>query len=322
MNCLICKKNDNVNFLSDFRLEIREDEKYFRDAKIFRCSACDFSFVSPMPSTEKLDYFYEKVYRSNARPPFLVSENFEDQKKYYLEDKNLSYISYLTTLIDAKKIKNFYDFGGGNGDIGYALKKKFPKMNLFCTEGDKYCEKILNERGYKNIKNLNDIDKKFDLITTTHSLEHLSDINSILIKFKEILNKDGHIFFEVPNCTKEYFDGRIYDSPHLLFFTEKSIKKLAEIHNLEIINLSFAAYSFADDHKYQRESQQEYYNSRKKIVSIYNLKRILKKIIPQKIISFRQDFIKMKSLRKDFKLDWFINNSGDNCYIRGILKKR
>ncbi len=57
MNCLICKKNDNVNFLSDFRLEIREDEKYFRDAKIFRCSACDFSFVSPMPSTEKLDYF-------------------------------------------------------------------------------------------------------------------------------------------------------------------------------------------------------------------------------------------------------------------------
>ena len=96
---------------------------------------------------------------------------------------------------------------------------------------------------------------------------------------------------------------------------------MAEIHNLEIINLSFAAYSFADDHKYQRESQQEYYNSRKKIISIFNLKRILKKIIPQKIISFRQDFIKMKSLRKDLKLDWFINNAGDNCYIRGILKK-
>ena len=34
------------------------------------------------------------------------------------------------------------------------------------------------------------------------------------------------------------------------------------------------------------------------------------------------DFIKMKSLRKDLKLDWFINNSGDNCYMRGIFKKR
>ena len=63
--------------------------------------------------------------------------------------------------------------------------------------------------------------QKFDLITTTHSLEHLSDINSIFTKFKEILNKDGHIFFEVPNCTKEYFDGRAYDSPHLLFLQQK-----------------------------------------------------------------------------------------------------
>ena len=50
--------------------------------------------------------------------------------------------------------------------------------------------------------------------------------------------------------------------------------------------------------------------------------KILKKLIPQKIISFRQDFIKMKNIRKDLKLNWFINNTGDNCYIRGILKKR
>ena len=89
-----------------------------------------------------------------------------------------------------------------------------------------------------------------------------------------------------------------------------------------IVNLTFSAYSFENDHKYQRESQQEYYNSRKKIFSIYNLKKILKKLIPQKIISFRQDFIKMKNIRKDLKLNWFINNTGDNCYIRGILKKR
>ena len=89
-----------------------------------------------------------------------------------------------------------------------------------------------------------------------------------------------------------------------------------------MIVLIYFSYSFENDHKYQRESQQEYYNSRKKIFSIYNLKKILKKLIPQKIISFRQDFIKMKNIRKDLKLNWFINNTGDNCYIRGILKKR
>ena len=129
MNCLICNKDKDIKFLSDFKLEIFEDEKYFSNAKIFQCSSCDFSFVHPMPSNEKLNYFYEKIYRSNERPPFLVSENYEDQKKYYLEDKNLSYVNYITTLIDVKKINSFYDFGGGNGDLGYALKK-FSKINL------------------------------------------------------------------------------------------------------------------------------------------------------------------------------------------------
>ena len=89
-----------------------------------------------MPSEDTLNYFYEKVYRSDGRPPYLVSENYEDQKKHYLEDKNLSYLIYLTSLIDLKKIKKLYDFGGGDGDLGYALKKKFPQLQLFCTEHD------------------------------------------------------------------------------------------------------------------------------------------------------------------------------------------
>ena len=59
-------------------------------------------------------------------------------------------------------------------------------------------------------------------------MEHLSDINSIFEKFSEILNPKGYIFFEVPNCSKEYWQGRPYDGPHLLFYTKKSIEMLAE----------------------------------------------------------------------------------------------
>ena len=40
-----------------------------------------------------------------------------------------------------------------------------------------------------------------------------------------------------------------------------------------------------------------------------------------KIISLRHDYMKMKNLKKDLRLDWFLNNTGDNCYIRGIFKK-
>tara|TARA_B100001057_G_scaffold494022_1_gene589718 strand:+ start:38 stop:1006 length:969 start_codon:yes stop_codon:yes gene_type:complete len=321
MDCLICNKNNSVKFLDNYKLEIKEDTNYFKDLKIYRCDDCDFCFVNPMPSEQKLNHFYENIYRSGGRPPYLVSENYEDQKKHYLEDKNLSYLLYLTTLVDVKKVKNFYDFGGGDGDLGHALKKKFPQLKLFCTEGDSQCKKILDDRGYSNLKDFSKIDQKFDLITTTHSLEHLSDINSIFKKFKEILNSNGYIFFEVPNCPKEYWEGRPYDGPHLLFYTKKSIEKLAQIHNFEIINFSFSAYSFEKDHLYQRDSQNSYYNSLKGLFPSSKIKKILKKFIPNRLISFRQDLARIKVLRNDIKLDWFMNNTGDNCYIRGILRK-
>ena len=202
MRCLICNKSENVKFLDHYKLEIKEDKNYFKNAKIYRCDDCDFGFVHPMPSDKDLNYFYENIYRSDGRPPYLVSENYDDQKKHYLEEKNLSYLLYLTSLVDVTKIKNLYDFGGGDGDLGFALKKKFPQLNLYCTEGDSHCEKILADRGYINFKNLNDINKKFDLIITTHSLEHLSSINNIFLKFNEILNSNAYIFFEVPNCPK------------------------------------------------------------------------------------------------------------------------
>jgi len=74
------------NFSLIYKLEIFEDKNFFEDAKIYRCEKCDFAFVYPMPSDKKLDLFYKEVYRSNGRPPYLVSENYNDQKKHYLED--------------------------------------------------------------------------------------------------------------------------------------------------------------------------------------------------------------------------------------------
>lgn len=320
MNCPICNLTNFVTFLDDYKLEIKEDADYFKFAKIYKCKECDFGFVHPMPSEEKLNFFYEKVYRSKGRPPYLVTENYEDQKKHYLEDKNLSYLLYISSLINLKNIKKLYDFGCGDGDLGYALKKKFPQIQLYCTENDSHCKKILEERNFKNLIDLNGINETFDLIITTHSLEHLSDPNYIFSKFNKFLNKNGFIFFEVPNCPNEYWAGRPYDGPHLLFYTKKSFEVLAKKYGFEFINFSYSAYSFSDDHKYQKESQEQYYKSIS-VFSLNYLKKILKKFIPKKIVSFRQDFQAIKNIRSEKKMNWFVNNTGDNCYIRGIFKK-
>ena len=321
MKCFICKKSETVKFLDDYKLEIKEDIKFFHDLKIYNCSDCDFSFVNPIPSDNKLNYFYKHIYRAIGRPPYWMTKNYEDIKRCYLQDQNLNHMVYLTSLINLSKIKSLYDFGGGYGDLGFLLKKKFPNLNLFCTENDDNCKNILKERGYRNFENLKDINTKFDLITTLHSLEHFTDTN-IFSKFNEMLNPNGFIFFEVPNCPKEYFQGRPYDSPHLLFFTSKSMHKIAEIYNMEFVNFSYSSYSFDDDHKYQRESQNLYEELNKSKFSRAKLKQTFKKIVPNFLINLRRNFLEGRNTKREERANWFANNTGDNCYIRGILKKK
>ena len=57
-------------------------------------------------------------------------------------------------------------------------------------------------------------------------------------------------------------------------------------------------------------------------ILVSKVKKLLKKILPKKIISYRQDLLQLKKIRSDVKMNWFVNNTGDNCYIRGILQKK
>ena len=320
MKCVICNSKDNVNFRDNYLLEIDEDKDVFNEAKIYCCKSCDISFVFPMPSEDKLNYFYTNVYRAPYKPPYFLTEVYEDLKLQCLEDRYFNYLVYLTSLVDLRKIKKLYDFGAGNGDLGYLLKKKFPHLELYSTESDKYCKKLLKERGYKNFEDLNEIEEKFDLIITLHTLEHLTS-TSIFSKFYNLLNKDGLIFFEVPNCTKKFFDLRVYDSPHLIFYTKKSFEKISQLHNLVFINFSYAFYPIEYDRKFSLDSKYSYIKNYKSKFSLMRLKVFLKRFIPKSIINFRRDLYKLKRINNEDRVNWFANNTGNNCYIRGILRK-
>ena len=107
----------------------------------------------------------------------------------------------------------------------------------------------------------------------------------------------------------------------ICYFIQKSFEKLLEIHGFKFINFSYSAYTFKEDHYFQKISQDSYYKGKNSIISLTKIKRILKKIIPYKIIKLRQDLIKISSFRDDSRMNWFVNNTGDNCYIRGRIKR-
>ena len=65
---------------------------------------------------------------------------------------------------------------------------------------------------------------------------------------------------------------------------------------------------------YQKYDHENAYKSGKYL-------RLIKKILPNSILSTLRNYKLGKDSGKLSKLDWFINNTGENAYMRGILKK-
>ena len=72
------------------------------------------------------------------------------------------------------------------------------------------------------------------------------------------------------------------------------------------------------DNTFQSDAQKKYLRDKKSFLS----KSSLKKFIPNYLISLRRYLIKGKKIDNPERMMWFTNNTGKNCYIRGILRKK
>lgn len=308
--CIFCNSN-KLEFIDKYKYEIESDNKYLGNMEIFKCNDCNFAFTIPMPEIKLLDIFYKNIYRNINRPHY-YSKNY---KKYsYLFDINLEYLSYLTSSINFNKINSIFDFGAGLGNLGYALKKKYKHLNLFCLESDENCKDILNQRGYKNFKNFDEIDMKFDLVISLHVFEHLTDLN-VIRNLLNYIDVNGYLFFEVPNCDFEKgYKKRIFDSPHLIFFNKSNINNFFDKTNLSKISLINASYSVEHDIENQLLSKNKH-NKKSLLSKLYLL---IRKFIPTFVKYLRMRY---KNDLSDQKLKWYYNNNENSRCIRGLYKK-
>ena len=311
--CISCKKG-NLEFLDDYKYEINKDINFLGKMKIYECQDCKLAFSYPMPQISKLEEFYRKVYRSQNRHHYY---SYFDKKFSYLFDINLEYISYLTANIDFNNIKYILDFGAGLGNIGYALKKKFKHLELFCIESDENCLNTLKERGYKNIKNIEEANCKFDLVISLHVLEHLTNLE-FFNEITKFIKKDGYFFFEVPNSDFNLgYKKRIFDSPHLIFFNIKNINTIFQKNGMFQISLLNASYTIDHDIENQLKS---FIVFNKNSIAL-KIKKLLKKFMPLFFIVIIRKYLIYSNALSDDKLKWYFNNLSTGRCLRGIYKK-
>ena len=181
---------------------------------------------------------------------FNYSVEFLAKKRIILNAKNV--LNYIKKAI--KNHRNLLDIGSG---FGYFLKeseKVFdyslglePSVNLYS-----FSRKILKtnvkkqtfQKFFKTNKN-----RRFDVITMIHVIEHVKDPESFILKALGLLNRDGILFIETPNLNSRLFEAEQKDytfltpPEHLFIFSIDSFKEiLNNINYVKIIKVSTYSY--------------------------------------------------------------------------------
>ncbi len=202
-----------------------ESINLFKGSQIVKCLKCEFQQIWPIPSEADLNMYYEKLYFDNKNVDRAAIKTSSDKKlrhDYQWELLN-KYFSF-------EMQNKMLEFGAGPASMSYLLKEKYSDLIQFVVEPDKsfrkYHEVHLKSHCVQDISELNE--NNFSLIFSSHSFEHVLDPIELLKDFYIKLSKNGKLFIEVPNATKDFFNNYITDAPHISFFTISVLKKMVE----------------------------------------------------------------------------------------------
>lgn len=141
--------------------------------------------------------------------------------------------------------RSILDIGSGRGFMLYYLKKYYRYKTVAGTQIEKNSYEFSKNRLGLEIynKDLLDIsfkDRRFDLITMWHVLEHIPSPEEYLIKIRDLLKADGTLVVEVPNFnswtrifTNKYWLG-LDLKYHLCFFNKNTLSALLKKNGFKI----------------------------------------------------------------------------------------
>lgn len=173
-------------------------------------------------------------------------------------------LSAINSLASQNKIDSILDFGSGQREIVFALSKYFNVSGLEPEDNArKDCLKE-NAEIFASAEEIQGLDRKFDLVTLFHVVEHFYTPFLELSRVYELLNPGGYLIIETPNsqdallskyksCT---FSKSSYWTHHPMLHSANSLAKLIEKSGFEIVqNASVQRYGLSN-HMYWLASGQ------------------------------------------------------------------
>lgn len=202
-----------------------------------QCSNCKLIFTNPRPDYESISRYYdsEDYISHQNKSNNLTNILYKLVRKITVRSK----VSMINRINPAKG--KILDIGCGTGNFLKAASKQ--KWRVTGVEPNPTAREISLKKNLKVIASLEDIkkNKKFDVITLFHVLEHMHDLRKTGKKLSKHLKNYGSLVIAVPN--QKSFDANhyrkdwaAYDVPrHLYHFDKSSMAQFAEKIGMKIV---------------------------------------------------------------------------------------
>ena len=247
--CPSCGTSDVV-----FQWQVRD--RLFRTTAecftIYKCLDCHLVFLWPVPSAIQTASYYPAGYWASspqATGGVLRHKATELYRRVMLRD-HLRFVRQAITEQQSlgKRVVDVLDVGCGDGLFLSALGHK-PCAGLDFSDG---AVAACRDRGIETWQGSLDhnpftSERRFDLVTMFHFLEHVSPAGPILENTRRILAPGGELIVQVPNCAsvQARFLGRYwagYDVPrHLIHYTPETLQESLKRSHFEIVQVSYGS---------------------------------------------------------------------------------
>ena len=194
----------------------------------------DILVTRPVPK-DLGKYYDPNNYISHSDSGNGIVENIYQLVKKYTLNKKVKLIKGLN--VGEKKL---LDIGCGTGEFLFNANKK--DWNTVGVELNDNARKKALDKNLEIYKSLDDLNnKKFDVITLWHVLEHLPNLDEQINKIGFLLNNNGTLIIAVPNYKsydaqyyKEFWAA--YDTPrHLWHFSQNAIKNIFKNKKIKVV---------------------------------------------------------------------------------------
>ena len=195
------------------------------------CTNCGLVYQSPRMTEEELNEFYKAEYRQvyqGDEGPSQEDLNTQQARAESLINLSQQHIG---------QISRHLDIGASAGVLLKNFQNAFNNNSVGVEPGEAYREYAQSQdlKVYNSLDELQQAEEdKFDLISMSHVLEHISNPVEYLQNLREeVLTSDGYLLIEVPNL----YAHDSFEIAHLLSFSPHTLKQVFERSGFEVIAL-------------------------------------------------------------------------------------